>query len=67
MVRMSKKEKMRRFSDEQIQRLEEMFESDTKVEAKKKEEIAEELGLESRQVAIWFQNRRARCKSKRAD
>ncbi|KAH6813242.1 homeobox 7 [Perilla frutescens var. frutescens] len=54
----------RRFSDEQIRCLEVMFESETKLEARKKVEIAREVGLQPRQVAIWFQNKRARWKSK---
>ncbi|PKI53899.1 hypothetical protein CRG98_025693 [Punica granatum] len=55
------------FSDEQVKSLETMFESETKPEPRKKVEIAAELGLQPRQVAIWFQNRRARWKSKRVE
>ncbi|KAK4796606.1 hypothetical protein SAY86_028932 [Trapa natans] len=55
------------FSNEQIKSLETMFESETKPESKKKVEIATELGLQPRQVAIWFQNRRARWKSKQLE
>ncbi|KAK4415794.1 Homeobox-leucine zipper protein ATHB-7 [Sesamum alatum] len=65
---MTKKKKSknykRRFSDEQIRSLEVMFESESKLEPKKKAELANELGLQPRQVAIWFQNKRARWKSK---
>ncbi|KAL9176446.1 hypothetical protein ABFS82_02G178700 [Erythranthe guttata] len=42
MVRMRKKEKMRRFSDEQIERLEVMFESYTKLQKLKSEIIKSE-------------------------
>lgn len=63
----SKKTKMmnkRRFSDEQVKSLESIFENETKLEPKKKVQVARELGLQPRQVAIWFQNKRARYKSK---
>ncbi|KAF8379943.1 hypothetical protein HHK36_027408 [Tetracentron sinense] len=57
----------RRFSDEQIRSLEFMFESESKLEPQKKLQMARELGLQPRQVAIWFQNRRARWKSKQLE
>uniref|UniRef100_A0A5B6YJR7 Homeobox-leucine zipper protein n=1 Tax=Davidia involucrata TaxID=16924 RepID=A0A5B6YJR7_DAVIN len=62
-----KKKKRRRFSDEQIRSLESMFKSETKLEPRKKLLLARELGLQPRQVAIWFQNKRARCKSKQIE
>jgi homeobox-leucine zipper protein len=57
----------RRFSDEQIKSLETMFESETRLEPRKKMQLARELGLQPRQVAIWFQNKRARWKSKQLE
>ncbi|XP_058104919.1 homeobox-leucine zipper protein ATHB-7-like [Magnolia sinica] len=57
----------RRFSDEQIRSLESMFEEETKLEPRKKVQLARELGLQPRQVAIWFQNKRARWKSKQLE
>ncbi|GFP88183.1 homeobox-leucine zipper protein athb-12 [Phtheirospermum japonicum] len=57
----------RRFSDEQIRSLEVTFESETKLEPIKKAQLAKELGLQPRQVAIWFQNKRARWKSKQVE
>ncbi|CAN1250976.1 Homeobox-leucine zipper protein ATHB-7 [Linum perenne] len=57
----------RRFSDEQIRSLESFFESETKLEPRKKTLIARELGLQPRQVAIWFQNKRARWRSKQIE
>ncbi|KAL4312134.1 hypothetical protein GQ457_01G054800 [Hibiscus cannabinus] len=59
-----KKKNKRKFTDEQIKSLEMMFESETRLEPGKKMEVAKELGLHPRQVAIWFQNKRARWKSK---
>ena len=66
----SKKSKMmnkRRFTDEQVKSLESIFENETKLEPKKKVQVARELGLQPRQVAIWFQNKRARYKSKQLE
>ncbi|XP_021291753.1 homeobox-leucine zipper protein ATHB-12-like [Herrania umbratica] len=57
----------RRFSDEQIRSLEFMFESDSRPESQIKQQLANELGLQPRQIAIWFQNRRARSKSKQIE
>lgn len=59
-----KNKNKRRFSDEQIRSLETMFESEVRLEPQKKLQMATELGLQPRQVAIWFQNKRARWKSK---
>lgn len=57
----------RRFSDEQIRSLEVMFESDSRPESVIKQQLANELGLHPRQIAIWFQNRRARSKAKQIE
>ncbi|KAH9611775.1 hypothetical protein KSS87_011689 [Heliosperma pusillum] len=61
------KNNKRRFSDEQVRSLETIFESETKLEPRKKVQVAKELGLQPRQVAIWFQNKRARWKSKQIE
>ncbi|KAK9743209.1 hypothetical protein RND81_03G224500 [Saponaria officinalis] len=66
----SKKLKMmnkKRFSDEQVRSLESIFENETKLEPKKKVQLAKDLGLQPRQIAIWFQNKRARYKSKQLE
>ncbi|KAL9243210.1 hypothetical protein vseg_017124 [Gypsophila vaccaria] len=60
-------EKKRRLSLEQVQFLEKSFETENKLEPERKIQLAKELGLQPRQVAIWFQNRRARWKTKQME
>ncbi|XP_016442443.1 homeobox-leucine zipper protein HOX6 [Nicotiana tabacum] len=57
----------RRFNDEQIRSLEHMFETEARPELRTKQQLAKSLGLQPRQVAIWFQNKRARSKSKQLE
>lgn len=63
----NKNKNNKRFSDEQIKSLESVFKMEKKLEPRKKLEMATELGLHPRQVGIWFQNRRARWKSKQVE
>ncbi|ESQ43884.1 hypothetical protein EUTSA_v10006221mg [Eutrema salsugineum] len=65
--KMKKSNNQKRFSEEQIKSLEVIFESETRLEPRKKVQLAQELGLQPRQVAIWFQNKRARWKSKQLE
>ncbi|XP_022855304.1 homeobox-leucine zipper protein ATHB-12-like isoform X2 [Olea europaea var. sylvestris] len=60
----SKNSSRQRFSDEQIKSLETTFEVESRPELRMKQHLAKKLGLQPRQVAIWFQNRRARSKPK---
>lgn len=61
------REKKRRLSSEQVRTLERNFELGKKLEPERKMELAAALGLHPRQVSIWFQNRRARWKTKRLE
>ncbi|KAG4130790.1 hypothetical protein ERO13_D09G167300v2 [Gossypium hirsutum] len=48
-------EKKRRLSMHQVKALEKNFDVGNKLEPERKVKLAEELGLQPRQVAIWFQ------------
>ncbi|GER27322.1 homeobox-leucine zipper protein family [Striga asiatica] len=60
-------EKKRRLSVDQVKALEKHFEVENKLEPERKVKLAHELGLQPRQVAVWFQNRRARWKTKQLE
>ncbi|MCE2054952.1 Homeobox-leucine zipper protein hox21 [Datura stramonium] len=61
------KKKTRRLNMEQVETLEKNFELGNKLEGERKMQLARALGLQPRQVAIWFQNRRARWKTKQLE
>ncbi|CAN8236352.1 unnamed protein product [Cochlearia groenlandica] len=60
-------EKKKRLSLEQVRALEKSFELGNKLEPERKIQLAKALGLQPRQIAIWFQNRRARWKTKQLE
>ncbi|KAK9751221.1 hypothetical protein RND81_02G251100 [Saponaria officinalis] len=60
-------EKKRRLNMEQVKTLEKNFDLGNKLEPERKMQLAKALGLQPRQVAIWFQNRRARWKTKQLE
>ncbi|XP_022725139.1 homeobox-leucine zipper protein ATHB-13-like [Durio zibethinus] len=60
-------ERKRRLNMEQVKTLEKNFEFCNKLEPERKMQLARALGLQPRQIAIWFQNRRARWKTKQLE
>uniref|UniRef100_A0A1J3EYU0 Homeobox-leucine zipper protein n=1 Tax=Noccaea caerulescens TaxID=107243 RepID=A0A1J3EYU0_NOCCA len=63
----SSPQKKRRLTIDQVNLLEKSFEEENKLEPERKIELAKKLGLPQRQVAVWFQNRKARCKIKQIE
>lgn len=60
-------ETKRRLTVEQVNFLETCFSMDIRLEPDRKALLAKQLGVRPRQVAIWFQNRRARWKNKQVE
>ncbi|KAI3859294.1 hypothetical protein MKW98_007675 [Papaver atlanticum] len=53
----------KRLTEDQVRLLESHFNYEMKLEPDRKIQLARELGLQPRQVAIWYQNKRARWKN----
>ena len=58
--KMSNKKRLR---EDQVRILERSFTSNKKLEPERKLQLADELGIPPRQVAIWYQNKRARWRT----
>ncbi|KAL5730520.1 hypothetical protein ACHQM5_003327 [Ranunculus cassubicifolius] len=57
------KRQKNRLTEDQLRLLEESFSQDKKLEPERKFHLAYQLGMPAKQVAIWYQNRRARWKT----
>ncbi|CAL1373095.1 unnamed protein product [Linum trigynum] len=67
MMTMMMMEKKKRLSNEQLESLERSFQEEIKLDPDRKMKLSRELGLQPRQIAVWFQNRRARWKAKQLE
>ncbi|XP_059664525.1 homeobox-leucine zipper protein ATHB-52 [Cornus florida] len=57
------KHNKKRLTQDQVSLLETCFDSNKKLEPERKLRLARELGIPPRQIAIWYQNKRARWKT----
>ncbi|KAK3198840.1 hypothetical protein Dsin_022255 [Dipteronia sinensis] len=53
----------KRLNQEQVRLLERSFTTQKKLEPEQKQKLANQLGVPPRQVAIWYQNKRARWRT----
>ncbi|CAI0408161.1 unnamed protein product [Linum tenue] len=67
MMTMMMMEKKKRLTNEQLESLERSFQEEIKLDPDRKMKLSRELGLQPRQIAVWFQNRRARWKAKQLE
>ncbi|XVE96532.1 hypothetical protein REPUB_Repub02eG0230600 [Reevesia pubescens] len=60
-------EKKKRLTSDQLDSLERSFQEEIKLDPDRKMKLSREIGLQPRQIAVWFQNRRARWKAKQLE
>ncbi|GMI71167.1 homeobox 51, LATE MERISTEM IDENTITY1 [Hibiscus trionum] len=60
-------QKKKPLSSDQLDSLERSFQEEIKLDPDRKMRLSRELGLQPRQIAVWFQNRRARWKTKQLE
>ena len=60
-------DKKKRLTTDQLESLERSFQEDIKLDPDRKMKLSRDLGLQPRQIAVWFQNRRARWKAKQLE
>ncbi|PWA44993.1 Helix-turn-helix motif-containing protein [Artemisia annua] len=58
-----RKHTSKRLTEEQVRLLESSFDSSKKLEPELKHQLSRQLGIPPRQIAIWYQNKRARWKN----
>ncbi|CAN7009143.1 unnamed protein product [Brassica oleracea var. botrytis] len=59
--------KKKKMTNEQLKLLEISFQEEMKLDPERKMKLSKELGLQPRQIAVWFQNRKARWKNKQLE
>lgn len=64
MMKYGNQDKKKRLTSEQLETLESSFQKEIKLDPQRKMKLSKELGLQPRQIAVWFQNRRSRWKTK---
>ncbi|PON56125.1 Octamer-binding transcription factor [Parasponia andersonii] len=60
-------DKKKRLTADQLESLERSFQEEIKLDPDRKMKLSRDLGLQPRQIAVWFQNRRARWKAKQLE
>ncbi|XP_059463587.1 homeobox-leucine zipper protein ATHB-22-like [Corylus avellana] len=60
-------DKKKRLTSDQLDSLERSFQEEKKLDPDRKMKLSKELALQPRQIAVWFQNRRARWKAKQLE